>query len=520
MHMQREVDRARQQQDAYKATSRRLERTLQALRDQVRELQLESVKPHLEDNKYTRQIRTLENKLDRAMIKLNEAQAIKRTYEQIVRRLREERVSFDTQVEAIERSHAAKQKDYEELLLLSGDANHARELSLHELERVKAAYETEREQRERSLKERLQVVQLRKQMLDRIKQREKMREEIAMKLNQENPQSASATAQQSGDADNQLQMEKLEKRQKIDIFENAFRKIKDATGVSDVNEVIQKIVSQESTTESLMSLTKENQAKLEMLNQQKQQLKTRVEEIKVRGISSFHFGMCVSLVIVRLTLAWLAHVWNEQYSGPGGGHRRKMVDDNEQQLANSTMRLERAKLRYERLNRTVIAAKAGVAHLQDKLEIIREELGGKKVELFDETVADVLYESEILLTAVLKRVKAAREEQRRRAKAGDPRALVRVGVDGFRVSEVPFVHTRVFVPAGVRGDDATWKRNDHVVRRVRPHGRAAVQPAYRFVVRGSRWCRRSADVDPARISASDGRSGVGHARRRRRGGGR
>lgn len=34
-----------------------------------------------------------------------------------------------------------------------------------------------------------------------------------------------------------------------------------ATGVSDVNEVIQKMVSQESTAESLMILTKENQVR-------------------------------------------------------------------------------------------------------------------------------------------------------------------------------------------------------------------------------------------------------------------
>ena len=49
-----------------------------------------------------------------------------------------------------------------------------------------------------------------------------------------------------------------EARSKINIFENAFRKIKEATGVSDVNEVIQKITSQEGTTENLLSLTKEN----------------------------------------------------------------------------------------------------------------------------------------------------------------------------------------------------------------------------------------------------------------------
>lgn len=43
-------------------------------------------------------IRILENRLEKALIKFNEAQSIKRTYEQIVRRLREERITFDNQV--------------------------------------------------------------------------------------------------------------------------------------------------------------------------------------------------------------------------------------------------------------------------------------------------------------------------------------------------------------------------------------------------------------------------------------
>lgn len=55
--------------------------------------------------------------------------------------------------------------------------------------------------------------------------------------------------------------EKVISKTKLDIFENAFRKIKEATGVSDVNEVIQKIVNQEGTTENLLVLTKENQVR-------------------------------------------------------------------------------------------------------------------------------------------------------------------------------------------------------------------------------------------------------------------
>ena len=48
---------------------------------------------------------------------------------QIVKRLKEERVGFDNQLQALERTLQAKQRDYEELLFLSGDANHAREVS-------------------------------------------------------------------------------------------------------------------------------------------------------------------------------------------------------------------------------------------------------------------------------------------------------------------------------------------------------------------------------------------------------
>jgi hypothetical protein len=50
-----------------------------------------------------------------------------------------------------------------------------------------------------------------------------------------------------------------------------------------VNEVIQKIVSQESTTENLIAVTRENQGKIEALNQLRKQIKTHCEDIKYSG---------------------------------------------------------------------------------------------------------------------------------------------------------------------------------------------------------------------------------------------
>jgi len=107
-------------------------------------------------------------------------------------------------------------------------------------------------------------------MLERIKQRDKLRAQLAEE-NEKNSTTIINTVTQS-----MIANERLETRNKIDIFENAFRKIKEATGVSDVNEVIQKIMSQENTTENLIQLTRENQIKIEALNDDRRKLKSKV----------------------------------------------------------------------------------------------------------------------------------------------------------------------------------------------------------------------------------------------------
>jgi hypothetical protein len=343
----------------------------------VKDLELNSQRPHMEDNEWTRRIRSLENKLDKAMIKYNESQSIRKTYESILLRLNEERVGFDNQLSAIEKTLEAKQRDYDELLLLSGDANHAREVALHELEGVRAFYESERKKREKELREKHSNVQLRKAMLDRIQYRENLRKTLNNQSKPPSPeQELKNTMQQKS-----LQLEKIESKNKVSIFENAFRKIKEATGVSDVNEVIQKIITQESTTENLINVTKENQIKIESLNTLKKKIKSHVEELK--------------------------------YSGIGGGQHRKMVDSYEDQLANASTRLERSRLKYERLNKIIISMKAGIGHLQDKLENFRTEIGGKSFIISDDTVSDSLHECDLCFTMLLKRIKAGEDEMKR-----------------------------------------------------------------------------------------------------------
>jgi hypothetical protein len=67
---------------------------------------------YVEESPLVKNIRILENRLDKVMIKYNEAQSIKKTYEQIVKRLKEERVGYDNQLAAIESSLKGKEHDF------------------------------------------------------------------------------------------------------------------------------------------------------------------------------------------------------------------------------------------------------------------------------------------------------------------------------------------------------------------------------------------------------------------------
>jgi DNA repair exonuclease SbcCD ATPase subunit len=401
-----QLNKARKAHDDLRHRVQSQSALLEELKDEVKDLELEAKKPSLEDTPETRKIRMLENRLDKAMIKYNEAQSIRKTYEQIVKRLKEERIGFDNQLAAIERALSAKQHDYEELQLLSADATHAREMLAQELERARGQYEDEKRAREKELREKQQYVKIRLEMMANPRAGGKHRastfgdgNSANGDLNTDEEKQLRATLAMTAMQHGAVSEEKKEHRSKIDIFESAFRKIKEATGVSDVNEVIQKLTSQESTTDNLMSLSKENQARLEHLQAEHAALKARVEELK--------------------------------YSGSGGGHRRKLVDDHEQNLALATAKLERAKLKYERLAKVLIAVKAGVEHLVDKMESVRDD--DQVMVVTDETIVAALQDSEAILARLLGQIKAANASTPTsmgigsKPKAGNPVMMTRMG---------------------------------------------------------------------------------------------
>merc|ERR1719313_3029418 len=167
-----EVQTLQRKYDSLKGSNIRSQRHLDNLDGKLNELKMDAALPTTEGSSQMRQIRVLENRLDKAMIKYNEAQSIRKTYEQILKRLKEEGTGFDNQLAAIERTLKSKERDYEELLLLSHDAYHAKEMAQAELHRFEQGVMEERNQRDKEVQEKKALVQQRVEMNQRLEQRE------------------------------------------------------------------------------------------------------------------------------------------------------------------------------------------------------------------------------------------------------------------------------------------------------------------------------------------------------------
>ncbi|EFC46989.1 axonemal dynein intermediate chain protein [Naegleria gruberi] len=321
----------RQEFDELQAIARNLQKTIRKKEDKLGDFNKEKAPILTDDSPLTRQIRILENRLDKAMIKYNEAQSIKKTYEQILERLKEERIGFDNQLQAIERTLKAKDKDYIELLNMSRDANYLRELAKNELTTAKGEFEESVRDMRKELDEKKKYVEARVNLTTDLAKKEANRRRNQDEEGSKKFRSSSASQQNS--SVNKTQVD--EERDRLQGLEEKWRKIKEVTGVDDVNEVIQKFLSSSDTHKNLEQMTKESQKRIEHLTEKRAALKARLEDLK--------------------------------YSQSSGLGSRRIVDEFIQQLSEAQSKNERQKQQFERIAKILVNVKAGTEHLNDKM---------------------------------------------------------------------------------------------------------------------------------------------------------
>jgi coiled-coil domain-containing protein 151 len=231
-----------------------------------------------DENPQMRHIRILESKLDKAMIKYNEAISIKKTYELIAKRLKDERVGYSNQLAAIEQGLKGKNRDYAELVLLQHDAMHSKELSGKELkEFYDQSSKIESLRNEEILHQKI-ASESRAKLATQLLENKKVTSEKKYEATKKN------MATDSSKEENYKPGKFEADKQSLMDYEEAMRRIKEATGVTDVNEIIQKFSTQEDTTRNLFEQRRLNETKLTELNEEKLKLQAYVNRIRVKGI--------------------------------------------------------------------------------------------------------------------------------------------------------------------------------------------------------------------------------------------
>lgn len=366
-----EVNELKKRYNELKHVSKLRQLDLTKRNDELRDLERDGQRASA-DNPLARQIRVLENKLEKATLKCNEAAAFRKTYDHIINRLKDEKNHFDVQLQQSMTTLKAKEADLAELVQMSTDAHRAKETAKGELARLEQTIAEERKIRQKELAERRKLVQAKIEVNQRMEQRERKRRELQLEavgeLNMDGEQNLIknyvAQGFYSASAEHELQMQK----DKVTTYEEAFRRIKEATGIEDINEVIEKFLTQDETAANLTHLTKEAQSRIEALNEEKGLAKAKVEEMR--------------------------------YSGPGTFGSRRIVDEYDAKLAEANSKCDKNRKRFDKMAKLLVNAKAGIQHLVDRLEAVKLP-DAQRLDMSDDNALRVLADCEAKLERLM-----------------------------------------------------------------------------------------------------------------------
>ena len=252
--------------DEARNNKKKSQETFNQLNKKLEELKSEAKFINDDNNPYVKRIKLLENKLDKAMIKYNEAMSIRRTYEQILTRLKEERAGYDNQIAAIQKSLKAKGHDLNEFKLLLQDSKMAKVYSKLLVENTnlsKKAFEDHFNQ----------LIQAHRN--ENLKELQKEKSEERKRKNIQNEVQATISDDKPKDGKDLTNLEakvkELEEKDKI---------VRETTGADDINEICQKFSNLTETKDNLKNEQKELEKMLKSLKEKKEEMIQELKELK------------------------------------------------------------------------------------------------------------------------------------------------------------------------------------------------------------------------------------------------
>jgi len=231
-------------------------------------------------NSIQKQIRILENRLDKALVKFNEALAHNKNLRETIDNLRRERVVFDGIYKKLEEELHAKKHTMALILQESDAAYKARDAAQSEMMALKAAADAQQAQFEAEWSQLGQLIEKDRKLKDFMATQARDR---AMKLAHPTAEEESRLRKKvskgnaSIAADKQLIQSSMDK---VSAYEEAFAKIQKATKISDIDQLVTSFVSAEDQNFSLFNYVNDLTQEIERTEETIAELTKDIEKIE------------------------------------------------------------------------------------------------------------------------------------------------------------------------------------------------------------------------------------------------
>lgn len=285
-----------------------------------------------------KQIKILENRLDKSLIKFNEAIAHNKKLRDEIDDLRRERVVFENIYRKMERELQEKKQKMAEIIEVSNASYEQRDSYQMEVAAIEQANRKEQEEFEE------QMVELGRMLETELKLpggngRPQTRSTAALGVSQTGANSQTGDElNKTGWSQNAEKMDVLASYERVQNFEEAFNKIKAATGITDIDELVRTFIKNEDHNFSLFNYVNEQNNEIEKLDEQIQQL--REEERK------------------------FAHE-----SGEDVHQHKQILKELEAKLQSSESMAEKYEIRCQDLQRIIESLKRGIQGIYEKIEV-------------------------------------------------------------------------------------------------------------------------------------------------------
>ncbi|KAK1947105.1 Outer dynein arm protein 1 [Phytophthora citrophthora] len=226
----------------------------------------------------SKQIRILENRLDKSLVKFNEALAQNKVLREEIDNLRRERVVFDTIYRKLEREHSDKKRQMAQTIELSNQAYEQRDAAQLELRSLQDENRAELEAHRRSLTE----------LMERLEECKTLAGGDSTSYRRGASSAGGAPSGSGGYAGNMSVEEENEMKRKVQKgtwgvakekvhvqvsiervqnFEEAFMKIKAATRIDDLEQLVTSFIKKEDQNFSLFNYVNEQSNEIEKLEE-------------------------------------------------------------------------------------------------------------------------------------------------------------------------------------------------------------------------------------------------------------